>query len=168
MTPNIREFLQRSSDIVQTFNAWAQAASSMARADHVCWRCASSEEYDRIRQMFEAGSRFIYQSEIAGRRISVIGLRESIATDLGEIRTLELSDQKPDGSQRSGFDHIEVYPIHGSVDTLAQELTAAGVTFQKTVRPHHTTYDAALDGGFNVRLESEPLVEKIKRDEFCL
>jgi hypothetical protein len=84
---------------------------------------------------------------------------------LGDIWFLELSDQKPDGSQKSGFDHIEIYPTTGTVQDLANDLESKGVQLRKVERPHHTTIDGHLPGGFLIRLEPEALIEKIKTTE---
>lgn len=92
-------------------------------------------------------------------------MKRSLVTPLGEISLLELSDQKPDNSQTSGFDHVEIYPLSGSMDELAATLASIGTSFEKTVRPHHTTYDMKIHDEFKVRLEDEPLLKKIMREE---
>ncbi|MEN9558638.1 MAG: hypothetical protein RL141_1007 [Candidatus Parcubacteria bacterium] len=163
-TMNTTDFFAPAMPLVQAFNAWAEQASPSARADHVCYKCASAEEFERLRALFEHESDFIYQSIISGRRIAIIRFREPIVTPLGDITILELADQKPNGEQISGFDHIEIYPTEGSVEALAERLSSL-LVFEKIVRPHHTTYDAVLTGAFKVRLEQEPLVEKIKKEE---
>ena len=164
MTSDVVEFFGGAKRFVEAFDAWVPSEIA-AVADHICYRCVDAEEFERLRAMFEHDSRFIYQSIIAKRRIAVIGFEPGIPTTLGELRVLELSDQKPDGSQTSGFDHIEIFPTQGTVDDLAAQLTGQGTHFEKVVRPHHTTYDAAISGTFKVRLEAEPLLEKIKREE---
>ena len=149
---------------VDAFNEWAKRMNPAARADHVCYKCADSGEFEHVRALFECRSQFVYQSEIAGRRIAIIKFREPIATALGEIWFFELSDQKPDGNQKSGFDHIEIYPVVGEAETLVEQLSGNGAIFTKTVRPHHTTFDTAIAEGFGVRLEAGPLLETIKRE----
>lgn len=165
MTISLERFIADSGPWIAGFNAWVKQMHPPACVDHICWKCASSEEFEAWRAVFESVSPFIYQSLIAGRRIAVIALPQRIMTDLGEIRFLELSDQKPDGSQKSGFDHLEIYPTHGSASALCDVLTEQGMIFEKIVRPHHTTYDARIEGGPLMRLEDEPLIEKIKREE---
>jgi len=159
------DFFQNARPFVDAFDAWVTGAKPAARADHLCYKCGSSEEFESLRRMFETESAFIYQSIISDRRIAIVKFNTPVKTRLGGISFLELSDQKPDGSQASGFDHIEIYPTGGTMDALADQLASAGTIFEKVVRPHHTTYDAAIHGTFKVRLESEPLIEKIKRDE---
>lgn len=159
-------------DDVAQFNIWSERMKPKAKADHICYKCGSRQEFEAIRTLLEPWAPFIYQSMIAGRPIAIFKLKEPVATALGEIWFLELSDQKPDGSQTSGFDHIEIYPTGGSVGELAEALEAnalkaKGQSFKKVVRPHHTTYDAAIHGSFKVRLEAEPLIVKIKGDEFA-
>lgn len=155
------EFFALADRAVVTFSQWSIRTNPAARADHLCYKCGSTEEFEKVRRLFELESEFIYQSMIAGRRIAVIKMHRSFATPLGQISLLELSDQKPDGSQTSGFDHIEIYPLSGTMDELAETLGG----FEKVVRPHHSTYDAKVEGEFKVRLEEEPLLAKIKREE---
>ena len=134
-------------------------------SDHIGYKCADSTEFESLRSLLEKESSFLYQSFISQRRISIIKLLHPLKTAYGEIGYLELSDQKPNGSQISGFDHIEVYPLEGTVEGLVQVLQREGVSFNRIERPHHTTYDSILIQGFSVRLEAGPLVEKIKAME---
>lgn len=166
MIDSLNTFYERSAPMIAALDEWAARMSPEATADHLCFKCADAAEFERMRALFErGGSSFVFQSPIAGRRIAVIGLTRPVPTTLGDIRFLELSDQKPDGSQTSGFDHMEIVPTAGTIGELAAALEQRGTVFAKTVRPHHTTFDAPLPGGFKIRLEEEPLVAKIARDE---
>lgn len=165
MFMDISHFLTTAQPFVETFNAWAAISSPQAKADHICFRCSSNSEFEQVRSLFEHESSFIYQSIISKRRIAVIKFNQPIKTILGEIWYLELSDQKPDGSQKNGFEHIEIYPTESSVDAFAAVLEQKGTRFEKVIRPHHTTYDAVMSGTFKVKLEDGALIDKIKRDE---
>ncbi len=165
MYETVEQFFSRCSADVAGFNAWAERMQPTAKADHLCYKCGSREEFVALRALLEPWAPFFYQSMIAGRPIAFVKLAVPIETPLGEIWFLELSDQKPDGSQSSGFDHIEIYPTSGTMEELAHSLEAAGQAFEKVVRPHHTTYDAVIHQTFKVRLEDEPLIAKIMRDE---
>lgn len=166
MSYNIKTFFAAATLYIATFNAWCVKTLPDAQADHLCYKCGSTQEFEQLRAMFEQESAFIYQSVISQRRIAIVAFREPIGTALGDIRFLELSDQKPDSSQDSGFDHIEIYPNSGTMDALADTLESKGTTFTKIERPHHTTYDAVIDGkSFKVRLEPEALLAKIKKEE---
>jgi hypothetical protein len=133
--------------------------------DHICYKCGSTEDFERIRAIFESESHFIYQSIISKRRIAIVKFKKGIDTILGPIYYLELSDQKPDGSQVNGFDHIEIFPTTGSVEELSDHISGKGITVVKVERPHHTTYDLEIGEGYAIKLTTEPLVEKIKREE---
>lgn len=165
MITSLPEFFAASTEFVAAFDAWCTTYSPAASSDHICYKCGSSEEFETMRKMFETESVFIYQSIISKRRIAIVKFVSPIKTTLGEIWFLELSDQKPDGSQTSGFDHIEIYPKAGSMEQLAEALSEKGFALEKIERPHHTTFDGYLVGDFKVRLEPEALVEKIKREE---
>lgn len=135
-----------------------------AQADHLCYKCASSGSFEAIRRSFENDSAFIYQSIISKRRIAIIRFRDPVETALGPISVLELSDQKPDNSQTEGFDHIEIFPTVGGADDLVGHIRSQGTDIETIVRPHHTTHDVTL-GGYKIRIEEEPLLDKIKREE---
>lgn len=166
MVTSLDDFYDQSKNIVDAFEEFCTKTElkEVARADHVCYKCASSEEFETIRSFFESQG-FIYQSIISKRRIAVIKLEQSIETSLGTIEYLELSDQKPDGSQKSSFDHIEIYPQNITVKDLVEKIEAGGLSGKRVERPHHTTYDFSLDTNFLVRIEPEALIEKIKLQE---
>lgn len=159
MTPS--EFFSGATQYVAALNAWAQKHSPNANADHICYKCGDHTEFERIRAMFESESAFMYQSIISGRRIALIKFLAPIVTTLGDISLLELSDQKPDGSQTSGFDHIEIYPTSGTVQDFVAKLEAHGAHFDEIVRPHHTTFDTTIVDNFKIRIEPEALIEKV-------
>ncbi len=166
MHQTLDEFIHESEKIVSVFNSFAQKNNLAGKvvADHICYKCGSSESFERLRALFEKESEFIYQSIISERRIAIIKFKEGIETNLGLVMFLELSDQKPDGSQNEGFDHIEVYPVSSTYEELVSLLEQTE-TVIKVERPHHTTHDIRLEGGFIFRCEHEPLLEKIKREE---
>lgn len=165
MIESTEEFFAGSVASVEAFSAWSRKYSPKAKADHLCYKCGSSAEFEQIRALFELESEFIYQSIISKRRIAIIKFLVPLETPLGNISVLELSDQKPDNSQISGFDHIEIYPVEGTLEALVSDLEQKGVPFEKVVRPHHTTFDSVISDTFKVRFEDEPLLQKIKREE---
>ena len=158
-------FFALAMESIEHLNVWAIKYKPNAIADHICYKCNSSEEFDYLRKLFETNCSFIYQSIISSRRIAIIKFLQPIKSLLGDISFLELSDQKPDGSQISGFDHIEIYPIRGTMEELSNHLEQKGAQVEKIIRPHHTTFDLTIYGSFKVRIEPEPLIQKIVRDE---
>lgn len=166
MTYSLESFTAAAAPFIQAFNEWVATNEPNGKADHICYKCESTAEFEAILHLFQQESNFIYESIISARRIAIIKFKKPLTTDVGEIWFLELSDQKPNGSQKSGYDHIELYPITGDAESLASELEfMRGIEWEKVVRPHHTTYDLPIFGDFKIRLEDEPLVNKIKREE---
>lgn len=162
----LRDFYTQAEPYVRLFDAFAERHQLVpkAQADHICYKCDSSATFETIRALFERESGYIYQSLISKRRIAVIRLPSPIETVLGPIHFLELSDQKPDNSQDNRFDHIEVYPLTLSYETMVQELALTEKVVQVD-RPHHSTHDIDIQDGFFFRCTREPLIEKIKREE---
>lgn len=167
MIKNVDEFFGQAKSLVEAFVKFMEDndAAGIVQVDHFCYKCATNEEFEHLRSLFEFESRFVYQSIISERRIACIGLQNPLETPFGPLQYLELSDQRKDGSQKGGFEHIELYPTRVSYDELIETLEGRGVKATKVVRPHHTTYDISLEGGFLIRLEKEALIDKIKAVE---
>jgi predicted metalloenzyme YecM len=161
--PSFEVFASQIEDYIQVFDrfAFGNELVGKAGADHICWKCETTAEFETMRAMCEPQSLYLYQSYISGRRIAYFKFAHPFITSLGSIYFLELADQKPDQSQTSGLDHIEIYPHGTSVGTLVSHLESHNVVLQKIVRPHHTTFDLAIDDHHMIRLESEPLIQKI-------
>ncbi len=158
-------FIRAAQPCVDAFKRWAGCFNPVIWVDHISYKCGDAREYVRMRSILESGSAYMYQSIISGRRIALLKLRAPLVTNFGDIWFVELSSQKADGSQVSGFDHIEVYPaMAGDVDSVVAKLRDSGFYLAKVVRPHHTTHDAALSEGLEVRLEEGRLIDKIKKE----
>ncbi|MEK7078299.1 MAG: VOC family protein [Patescibacteria group bacterium] len=166
MINTIDDFYTEAEKYVQEFNAFAEKNSltGISKADHICYKCDSKESFEYIRAIFESNSDYIHQSIISQRRLAYIKFKRGIETALGPINFLELSDQKPDGSQQNKFDHIEVYPVTISYDGFIKKLEASNKV-TKVERPHHTTHDIDMGDGFIFRCTTEPLIDKIKKSE---
>lgn len=166
MFKSTTEFFAGSQKSVSLFNAFAKKhlLIGRAQADHICYKCQSAASFEAVRALFEGESEFIYQSIISGRRIAYIKFKSEVHTDLGAIHFLELSDQKPDGSQKEGFDHIEVFSTQGTYEEMVAMLSETE-NVMHVERPHHTTDDVELEDGFLFRCTRGALVEKIKTTE---
>jgi len=165
MYPTTEAFLAAAQPFADLVSGWARQYSPDAMADHICFKCASAAEFEQLRAVLETDAGFTYQSLIAGRRIAIVKFPRPLPTALGDIWYLELSDQKPDGSQTSGFDHVEIFPKAGTMEALGDALESKGMKLEKVVRPHHTTIDGFIEDAFKIRLEPEPLMTKIVREE---
>jgi hypothetical protein len=166
MIKAVEDFYTESEECVTLFDKFVAKHELFGRggSDHICYKCGSIESFEFIRALFENESEYIYQTIISKRRIAVIKLRKGIVTSLGEITVLELSDQKPDNSQKEGFDHIEVYPVGQTYEDMVAELEKTEVV-KKVERPHHTTHDIDMGNGFLFRCTEGSLIEKIKNSE---
>ena len=169
MITSIPDFYTESEKYTQLFNAFADkhTLAGRTKADHICYKCDSHESFERTRALFENESEYVYQSIISNRRIAIVRLKRGIETSLGTILFLELSDQKPDGSQKDGFDHIEVYPVTFPYEAMVAELEKNEHVI-KVVRPHHTTHDIDIGDNFLFRCTEGPLIQKIIQSEMLI
>lgn len=169
---DISAFYAEAQHLVEAVEAFIteHKLGDRVKADHICYKCEDEETFLRIRNLFDArlekdaAAKRINQPYIAGRRIALITLARPIPTSVGMIGMLELSDQKPEGGQVNGFEHIELYATQGTYDELVAHLERRGVKTKKVVRPHHTTHDIAIPGGFLIRLTRESLYDVGARD----
>jgi predicted metalloenzyme YecM len=163
----IEKFYEDAKKFVEVLNAFAERneMQTLAVVDHIGYKCSSKEMYEEWRAIFETNSVYQYQSIISERRISIIKLATPLKTILSEIKYLELSDQKPDGSQKDGFDHVEVYPVGISYDELVRGLEENGNEVEEVKKPHHHTHNISLREDFKLKIEPEALMIKIQREE---
>lgn len=162
----LEEFFEGAKKYVALFDTFAVKYNLQGRvaSDHICYKCNSAESFERVRKIFESSSKYIYQSIISNRRIAIVCFEKGMNTNLGMINFLELSDQKQDNSQKEGFDHIEAYALGWSYDDMVHHLETSEKVI-KVERPHHTTHDIDIGGGFLFRCTQGPLIEKIKSIE---
>lgn len=133
--------------------------------DHICYKCSSKEEFEMIRSWFEFEDSFIYQAIISKRRIATICFKDMLKSKISLVCYLELSDQKPDNSQITKVDHIEITSNEFSCDELQQYFKDLGFDVKIDSKPHHTTYNFTTPDGLEIKLCNERLVDKIAREE---
>lgn len=151
-------------------NAWANAKGILGnvRADHIGFTCASDDEFRAMMERQAQEFAWVHTVLLSGRLVAYAKLRASAASAFGPVHFVEISAQKPDGSQASRFNHLEVACGGMKMETVVAHWRTRGVTGMPSGRIHHPTYDIVLDGGFEIRIEPEPLVEKIVREMLAL
>jgi predicted metalloenzyme YecM len=134
-----------------------------AQADHLCYKCGSTDSFDIICSFLEQENELVDESFISDRRIAYIKLTQGIKSFIGDINFIEVADQKPDNSQREGFDHVEAFPLKQSYESMLNEFIGSEEVIEK-VGPHHTTHEISLGGGFAFVCTQEPHIDKILRE----
>lgn len=164
---NLHSFIENSREIVSFFNNFIleNNLQDVIVADHICYKCGSNESYEEWRKLFDFEAKNFYQAIISKRRIATVLFKENIKTEAGGIGYLELSDQKPDGTQTEGFDHIEFVPKNKTTEEVVGILESKNIKVVKDVKPHITQYQINM-GKYNFRLADMRLVDKIKMEEF--
>ena len=160
------DFMESGAQAIAQFDRETADFSFLnnAQPDHICYKCSGRQEFEIIRGWFEEHGQFIYQAQIAGRPIATIRLKEPLISKWGTITTFELSDQKPDGSQTSRWDHIEMKHMEDDYDGLVADATNHGLRVVEKVRPHHTTHEVVLPGSIKLVFTKDNLIEKLKRE----
>jgi predicted metalloenzyme YecM len=144
--------------------------------DHICYKCKSSAEYQRMRAILESNppSLYFYQVYLASRRVAYMKLQNGLPITGGTVNFVELADKKQAEEKVLGFHHVEIYPVPnarmgvaGSYSNLVRGLEQRKVKLELKERPHHTTHDI-LVGKFIIRLTDKPLIQKIVQEEMRL
>jgi predicted metalloenzyme YecM len=163
---NYDQFLnsaQSALTVVEVFLT-KQEISSLT-PDHLCYKCSSHNEFLEVRAILEKESMYLYESWISTRLIAVLKLKKPIVTSFGIISFIELQDKKEGSGSLSGFTHIEFYPKDGNYDAALATLVSRGLNIISDPTPHHPIHEILLTDSFVFRLEHEPVIEKIKREE---
>lgn len=161
----LKNKLQEYIDMFDSFCNEQKISTENINIDHVCYKCGSTEEFENIRKTLEFEEKFMYQSIISKRRIAYIGFSEPLNSIFGKVYYLELSDQKPDNSQKSKCDHLEPIPNGISYESMVERFRNSNLEIVETIKPHHSTHDSILPNGVKVKMSSEKLIDKIHREE---
>ena len=166
MITTIQDFVTNSKTYIEKLNAFAEKGNlaGIVVVDHLGYKCGSKESFEKMREMFESHSEYIFQSIISQRRISYIKLKQPIVTGLGDLWFVELQDQKPDGSQIEKFDHVEGYSVGISYGEMVEKISGFE-TIVESNKSHHPTHDVDLGDGFSFKCTYGPLLDKIKDQE---
>jgi predicted metalloenzyme YecM len=157
------EELKKYVDRVEEFFLNCGVSFENINLDHVCFKCSSSKEFEEVREWFEGEDALIYQAIISKRRIATIKLLNPIKLKNFLINTLELSDQKPDNSQKSGVDHVEICSKNLSYEELKNFFESKGFKLVLDSKPHHTTYNI-LEDGLEVKLADKSLLKIVSEE----
>ena len=172
MFDSFEKFTVAATPFIQQCDAFIakHGLDGQVMVDHLCFKCGSASEYEGMRAMLEVApsTAFVYQVQLSGRRVAYVGLREGVVSSTNPIRFIELSDKKPGADETAGFHHAELYPTAFGYDQLIQRLEDGGEVIERQYRPHHTTHDLVLPGGFILRFTKRPLIEKIVEEQLSL
>lgn len=163
-----QDFIKKLQDYLNAFSDFCIAKKINSEGiiiDHICYKCESKEEFETLRSYFEFDDKFVYQSIISKRRIAYVGFGTPLTSIFGNVCYLELSDQKPDGSQKATVDHIEPISVGISYEEMLKRFTLPSTEVEETTKPHHSTHDITYDCGIKIKMNHEQLIHKIYRDE---
>lgn len=163
---NYQDFIQNAEEKIQSFDQRTKPFNFMHSTvpDHICYKCSNREEFEMVRNFYDEHGEFIYQTEISGRSIATIKLKEPFVSVWGDIDYLELSDQKPDNSQISRWDHIEFKHVADAYQVMIDAAYQAGLDVQEKIRPHHTTHEVSFGPDIKLVFTRELLIDKIKQE----
>ncbi len=127
--------------------------------DHIGYKCGSHAEYVAIRDMFLSDTRFIEWKnveKISDRMIFVFELKPYLTGFFRDLY-LELQDQKPDKSQVSGFDHVELFPEKGhTTQDVVDYFISQGFIVTKNTKSHSPTDDVDSQKQFGCIIKIRP------------
>jgi len=87
--------------------------------DHICYRVATIEEYDKLRNSLLDIGKLLSNKSIGGRPISVIELTDAYRYNDRIISIIELPSPKKDSPYLSGYEHVE-FVIKESLESFIE------------------------------------------------
>ena len=167
MFENIAEFYQEADSAVKKFESFLTSydLSDEVAIDHIRYGTSCSENFDKIRRMFEnEGKKAVewsYQKFISGRRVSVYYVNTPLQTSVGLIDLVELADPKPEEVKEDGFHHLGITTSRFEYNTFVDRLKSKGLRLTNHSRPNILINDADINGEFIVRVTNHSLRQKI-------
>lgn len=165
MATQAAKFLRASTSLTKSFERFVfqNNLEEAVRPDNISYKCGTREEFEKVRSIFELReSGWMEQQIISDRRFVVLKLTTPLPTYPQPLPILKIADQKPDGSQSAGFDHIEVLPNGFHYDVLIDFLRGKGIELKEMTRSGHTTHDMQL-GEFLIKFSRESIVERMAK-----
>lgn len=123
--------------------------------DHLCYRCATDDEYEQLKPYFLRFSDLLIESPVNGRLISTFKLHNPIHFKDWIIDLIELPAPKKNKPTPSGFEHIEV--------VCDENLHDFSLKFNSDI-----INTKGLDKAFNSELELDLGDKKIKFHNYSL
>ncbi len=109
---DLNTFNTQASSFLQNVRLDLQAANlNLDRhwnADHICYRVATFDEYERCKIQFLAFSNLLLESPVGGRPISTFKLFKPLQFSHWQIDVIELPAPKTGKNFSTGFEHIEM------------------------------------------------------------
>jgi len=87
------------------------------RADHLCYRVATSDKYDVLKNFLSPHAELLTETPVNGRLIASYRLHQPFTSSRGPIPLVELPAPKPGRPYPTGFEHAE-FVIHESFASL--------------------------------------------------
>lgn len=164
MRKSSQDFFSKANEIIGLFEIFSKKNNLKSHivVDHICYKCKSQKEYESIRKYFENESKYFYQTILSGRRISIINLKNTIKTKLGEIKFLELSDFELD-EKIKGFHHIELVLKNISIKDFGKILAKENIEMVFGGAKHHRTHYFYL-GKYKFKITELKISEIIKKE----
>ena len=129
--------------------------------DHICWRCASTEEYTNMKALFSTLAHNLKEGMVNGRLISTFKLHTPITVGDQMIDIVELPDVKDGSPYESGWEHVE-YTVPCLSEFQAQNTHIGFDT--SALKGHHPCLQIQATPQHNVKLNDLSLEDKIAQE----
>jgi predicted metalloenzyme YecM len=118
--PEISSFLKQGTEFFENLlGAMARLGfeGKDLRADHLCHRVATSDEYEVLKNFLSKHAELLTETPVNGRLIASYRLHQPFTSSRGPIPLVELPAPKPGRPYPTGFEHAE-FVIHESFASL--------------------------------------------------
>ena len=129
--------------------------------DHICFRTASVDEYQRLKESLSAVHELLIESPVGGWRIATYRLAQPIKYKEWSIPLLELPEPKAGSQYQSGFEHIE-FVIEKSFEELSSQYSSLTFDYKGTHKRINPELRLKLDQNYCIKFHHLPLDKVIE------
>jgi predicted metalloenzyme YecM/phosphoglycolate phosphatase-like HAD superfamily hydrolase len=141
--------------------------SATSSIDHVCYRVATLERYEKLKAEFAHVADLLSEAYINGRPIATYRLRTPITlASGGSIDVVELPAPKPGVAYAEGFEHIEAV-TREPLPEFIQRFPALRFATHNLAAPINRDVTLRLDGGL-VKFHEQSLADVIAVEQQAL
>ncbi|MFZ5424922.1 MAG: VOC family protein [Patescibacteria group bacterium] len=132
--------------------------------DHVAYQASSSEDYEKIKPLFEEVTDYTHEAIVGGRRVGVFKLKQPIFYKGNKIVAIELIEPKEGQICKSAWEHAE-YVLTEDYKEFINKYSDLNWNTSSIDRNIYSHLKLQLDSENQVKFHLHDILETIKLEE---
>jgi len=131
--------------------------------DHLCYRVATNERYEELREKLKSYGRLVGEVDIGGRWISTYALHQPYLYQDRSIEAIELPAPKAGSIYKEGWEHAE-FVTDTSLTTLAERYPHLSFNASSLNKPHNPELGLRLTPDFQIKFHNSTLLSVVQAE----